>query len=186
MTSTDERFEILEARIRHLEDVLAIQRLVALYGPAVDSNSIDLAAGIWSGTGVYSVHPGADGPESTQLLDGRDAIAEMLYGPYHQGQLVRGCAHVMSAPLVAVAGDRASALCYLTLINHTPDGFVVSRQSANRWELERTADGWRVTHRATSLLDGRSSSVDMLRAGLDELANDGGGYEIGQVHPADG
>lgn len=184
MTSTEERLEALEARVRHLEDIIAIQRLVAQYGPSVDSNSIELAGQIWSADGVYTVHPGMDGPESTDVLDGRDQVEEMLYGPFHQAQVEGGCAHIMSAPLITVDGDRAIAICYLTLVNRRPDGFVVARQSANRWELERGAEGWKVKHRATSLLDGRTSTVRLVHDALAEVDATGALFGTGRVTPS--
>ncbi len=184
MTSTEERLGALEARVRHLEDIIAIQRLVALYGPSVDSNSIPLAGRIWAPDGVYTVHPGSDGPDSTDVLDGRDQIEGMLYGPGHQAQVTNGCAHVMSAPLITVDGDKAIAICYLTLVNHRPDGFVVARQSANRWELERDAEGWQVKHRATSLLDGRTSTVGLLNDAVAEVEATGALFGTGRVGPS--
>lgn len=184
MTSTEERLSALEARIQHLEDIIAIQRLVAQYGPSVDSNSIAMAGQIWNPDGVYTVHPGSDGPDSSDVLDGRDQVEGMLHGPFHQALVAGGCAHVMSAPLITIDGDKAIAICYLTLVNRGPDGFLIARQSANRWELERGAEGWKIKHRATSMQDGRTSTVDMLHDAMAEVEATGALFGTGRVTPS--
>jgi hypothetical protein len=89
----------------------------------------------------------------------------------------------MSAPLITVEGDKAIAICYLTLVTHRPDGFVVARQSANRWELERGAGGWQVKHRATSLLDGRTSTVGLLSDAVAEVEATGALLGTGRAGP---
>jgi hypothetical protein len=181
MASTEQRLDALEARTRHLEDVITIQRLVGLYGPAVDSNSLTAAAQIWNLDGVYTVHPGSGGPASTDSHDGREAIETMLAGTHHQDQITAGCAHIMSAPIITVDGDTAIAVCYLTLVHHRDGAFSIARQSANRWDLERGPEGWRIARRATSLLDGRTATVDMVRTTLSEVETTGALFGTGLV-----
>jgi SnoaL-like domain len=181
MTTTDERLEALEARARHLEDIVSIQRLVALYGPAVDSNSLTAAAAIWDPDGAYTVHPGSGGPTSTDNYDSRAAIEAMLNGPHHQGQIATGCAHIMTAPIITIDGDTATAVCYLTLVNHSDGSFAIARQSANRWDLERGPQGWKITRRATSLMDGRDATVDMVHTTLSDIEASGALFGTGRV-----
>jgi hypothetical protein len=96
MTGTEER---LGGARSALEDIVAIQSLVAQSGPSIESNWIPLAGRIWSPEGVYTVHQGGDGANSTDVLDGREQVEGMLTGAGHQGQITSGCAYVMSAPL---------------------------------------------------------------------------------------
>ncbi len=74
----------------------------------------------------------------------------------------------MSFPHVRVEGDTAVATCYQTLIMHREGGYRIDRQSANRWELARTADGWRVTRRTNRLLDGSAEARELLARGAAE------------------
>ena len=76
---------------------------------------------------------------------------------------------------VEIDGDRATATSYLQII--TPDkdgaprelsghgtssGFRIHRVGANRWELKRTPQGWKVTRRTLRPLDGSDGARDLL------------------------
>jgi hypothetical protein len=78
-------------------------------------------------------------------------------------------------PYVAIDGDRAVATAYAQLCRANGDDFRVWRVTATRWELERTADGWRVAHRTNRLLDGDPAAQELLRRGVVE----GGGVDGG-------
>jgi hypothetical protein len=97
------------------------------------------------------------------VIDGSSAIAEMVRGEHHQALIRSGAAHVLGAPLVRVDGDRAVATCYSNVFRVVDGGFEVWRTAANRWELERTVDGWRTTRRTTRLLDGSDEARELLR-----------------------
>ncbi|MGV9615719.1 hypothetical protein [Nocardia xishanensis] len=45
---------------------------------------------------------------------------------------------------------------------HRDGRFVVARAAANRFELTRTADGWKIQRRVTRALDGTPESRDLL------------------------
>jgi hypothetical protein len=40
------------------------------------------------------------------------------------------------------------------------------RLGANRWDLKRTEDGWKVTRRAYRMLDGSEGARELLRGAL--------------------
>jgi hypothetical protein len=42
-------------------------------------------------------------------------------------------------------------------------GFRIHRVGANRWELKRTKDGWKVTRRTLRPLDGSDGARELLR-----------------------
>jgi hypothetical protein len=163
MTDIDATVDALARRVADLEDQLAIQRVLAFYGPAVDSGSGEDAAGLWTEDGVYDAQLGS--------WTGRDAIAGMVYGDNHQGLIHGGAAHVMGGvPYVTVDGDRAVATSYWHLHRRAGDHFEVWRVTATRWELVREADGWRVSSRVNRLLDGGDEARDLLRRGITEHA----------------
>lgn len=145
----------LEARLQRLEDQVAILAVVAAYGPAVDSGSAGVAAELFTQDGVYDVSP-------TPLV-GAAAVAEMVDSPGHQGLIGRGCAHLQGIPQIAVEGDTAVAVNHSVVLLKTPDGFDVWRVAANRWELRRTPEGWKVARRVNRLLDGDPGAAALLR-----------------------
>ncbi|WP_238012143.1 nitroreductase/quinone reductase family protein [Dactylosporangium sp. AC04546] len=153
-----DRVDRLEQMVSRLTDTLDIIRLLASYGPSVDSDSHDLAGEIWVEDGVYDV----DGWE----MEGRGEIREMLAGEHHQPYIATGSAHQVSMPVVDVHGDTATALGFMSLIQRTSDGFTIRRQTANRWDLVRTDKGWRVKRRTNRLLNGSVEARDLLRATL--------------------
>ena len=153
-----ERIEALEGRVRALEDELAVGRLVTAYGPAVDTGDGATAAALWVEDGEYDV-------SGTGHLRGRAAIEGMLMGEGHQS-MVPGCAHVNGPSMVRVDGDDAVAVGY-SRVYRTDDGrHRMFRMAANRWELTRTADGWRAVRRVNRQL-GTDASLEVLRSAFE-------------------
>jgi hypothetical protein len=145
MDELEERLRALEARLRAVEDELALYRLMTSYGPAADSGDGEKASEIWTEDGVYD----ADGPG---VMPGRAAIAAMLAGEGHQA-MVPGCAHVNTPVVITVDGDVATAVGY-SQVWRTDDGtHRVFRLAANLWEFARTEEGWRVVRRTNRRLD---------------------------------
>jgi uncharacterized protein (TIGR02246 family) len=152
------RLAALETRIRALEDERAIYALMASYGPAVDSNSREEAAQLWISDGIYDVDVGE--------WHGQDAIASMLGEDFHQACLADGCSHQVSVSKVTVDGDSAVATGYMQLIVRNGDIFELRRQTAQRWELTRTAEGWRIARRTGRLIDGGPEARGLLAQAL--------------------
>jgi uncharacterized protein (TIGR02246 family) len=150
----DEATTTLEARLRAMEDVAEISRLVSAYGPAVDSGSVEEVANLWTEDGVYDTE--------SAVWRGREAIAGMVRGDTHQALIGGGGAHVLGAPHIVVDGDRAVATCYSRVFRHHDGDYQVWRVAANRWELVRTPDGWRATYRTNRLLNGTDASRQLL------------------------
>lgn len=155
----DDRLAQLEARLQLLEDRLEIYDLVASYGPAVDAGDAAATAALWTDAGTYDVDTG--------VYEGREGIAAMVESRPHQGLLARGCAHLTSPPQVELDGDAAVAVCHSQLVLRRQDGsgFDVLRATAHRFELMRTADGWRVHRRTSRLLDGGAAARALLHPG---------------------
>lgn len=153
-----DRIEALERRVRALEDELAVTRLVTAYGPAADSGDAAAAAALWADDGVYD----AEGPGR---MEGRAAIEAMLMGERHQS-MVPGCAHTNGPSVVRVDGDAAVAVGYSRVYTTADGRHRLWRVAANRWELRRTAEGWRAELRVNRRL-GSPESVAVLRGALD-------------------
>lgn len=156
MTDTDltTRLAALETRQRQLEDELAIIRLIAAYGPAVDTVNAEATAALWQDDGSYDF----GGP----VLQGAEAVGQLVNLDTHRDFVARGCAHVLSLPLVTLDGDRATAICYSQVLVADGDGWRAARVSANRIDLARGAGGWRITTRETRLLDGSEAARVLL------------------------
>ncbi len=149
-----DRLAALERRVLLLEDEVAVLRLVNSWGPAVDTGSSEAAAALWDEAGVLE--------SGVSHLVGPSAIAAMVEGDGQQSLIRQGCAHVQSAPIVTVDGDRAEAVTYSQVYLHSDQGHHVWRVSANQWEFARTQNGWRVTHRANRVIDGSPDAQQIL------------------------
>jgi ketosteroid isomerase-like protein len=155
MDHRDDVIRALEERVKRLEDEQAVYRLVSSYGPAMDTGSGAECGALWADDGVYEF----DGKRA----HGPAGVAAMTEADYQQQLIREGCAHVMAMPLVEVDGDTAVATCYSRVYRHGDDGYWIWRVSANRWELVRTADGWRIKRRTNRTLDGGPEARDILR-----------------------
>lgn len=148
----------LEARVERLERELALYRLIATYGPAVDSGSAPAAAALWAADGVYDFGDG--------VLEGARAVEAMIDGRAHQSLIHEGVAHMLGLPLVDIDGDHAVVTCYSQVCRRIEDGFRVWRVSANRWELDWDGTRWRTAERRAYVLDGSERARALLGQGV--------------------
>ena len=150
------KVEALAARLQALEDREAIRDLIASYGPLADSGAADALSQLWVEDGRYAV--GGMGEAK-----GRAAIAALIDGPTHRTLMADGCAHMLGPVTITLNGDSATARGHSVVFRATGQGgFEAHRVSANRWQLARTADGWRVTARENALLDGAEAARKLL------------------------
>jgi uncharacterized protein (TIGR02246 family) len=143
MSDLERRLDELAARVRTLEDELAIHRLIVRYGLAVDVGDGEAAAATFAEDGVYDVDVG--------VMRGRAAIAAMVRSERHQS-MVGSCAHQIGPAVVTVDGNQAVAVGYSRVYLATRAGLHVYRVSMNRWRLERRGGSWTVVGRTTRLL----------------------------------
>jgi len=153
---SEDRLLAVEERLRLLEDERDVARVVASYGPLVDTGN-PAAADLWLEGGVYDV--------DELLMEGADAVASMVKSSPHQAFVAAGCAHFQGPVDVAVRGDEADAIGYSLMLVNAEDGFRLRRVTANHWLLARTADGWRVARRTSRKLDGSEAARLVLRRG---------------------
>ena len=143
MAGIEDRLENIERRLAAAEDELAIIRLVASYGPLVDTGRTDLAPQLIAQDGVYDV---------LNARLGRDEFSTMLSQDEHQGLVREGIAHVMGLPWVRIDGDRATAVNCTQLYHKVADGYQVFRVAQNVWHLARTKGGWKIKERFNRLI----------------------------------
>ncbi|HVH77689.1 MAG TPA: nuclear transport factor 2 family protein [Stellaceae bacterium] len=164
----------LEERLRATEDRFAIYNLIASHPPSADTGAGAFVASAWAADGVFD--RGAEFPRPT----GRAAIAAGSSSPEHHRAIEQGIAHFAGLPYVRIDGDRAFAISYLQILvpdrvgpafevpNHgSSRGFHVHRVSANRWEFQRTGEGWKISRRTLRPLDGSPPARDILKGALE-------------------
>lgn len=158
MAGVEERIAALEARLRAVEDELAIHKLIVRYGLAVDTGDAERTAAVFAEEAVYDA--------DVRLMRGRGEVADMVRSARHQ-EMVGCCAHQIGPAVVTLEGDRATALGYSRVYLKGADGIAIYRVSFNRWELERRAERWIIVRRLTRLL-GHAEALAIFRDGLGE------------------
>jgi SnoaL-like protein len=111
-----------------------------------------------------------------KAANGNEAIAAVVKTPEHQAAIAGGLCHFAGLPRVQLNGDTAVAISYLQVIapnreakpvelsgHGLSSGYRIHRLGANRWDLRRTKDGWKVTRRAYRMLDGTEGARELLR-----------------------
>jgi hypothetical protein len=163
----------LEERIRDIEDRLEIYNVIASHPPSADTGGNEHISASWVEDGVF------DRGDVLSSARGRDTIADQVRSPDHQAAIARGLAHFTGLPHVAISGDTAIVTSYLQVVvpqtqgdpvevpNHgSTKGFRIHRMTANRWELVRTPQGWRIKHRTLRQLDGSEPARSILRGAI--------------------
>lgn len=153
MPTVEERLHELESRLQLAEDRLAIADLIASYGPAVDRRDGLATEELWASGGTYVI-----GDEVVPFAE----LAAIVDRPGHLRYVNTGCSHFLSPARIDITGDTAVAVNYSMVVMHEGERWVVDRLSANRWELIRTADGWRVQQRANRTLTGVEEARTLL------------------------
>jgi len=161
-----------EDRLRAVEDTLAIYHLIASHPPAADTGTDSYYRNAFTTDGSIDLGGGKD-------ANGNEAIAAIVKTPEHQAAIAGGLCHFAGLPRVELDGDTAVATSYLQIIS--PDrqasprelsghgsttGFRIHRVGANRWELKRGKDGWKVTRRILRPLDGSDDAQALLRKAI--------------------
>src|SRR5438105_14046437 len=163
----------LEDRIRTIEDRLEIYNLIASHPPSADTGGSEHIAASWVEDGVF------DRGENLSSPRGRDTIASHVLAPEHQAAIAGGLAHFTGLPHAAIDGDTAVVTSYLQILvpqregepvevpgHGRSRGFRVHRMTANRWELVRTAQGWKIKQRTLRQLDGSEDARRILRQAI--------------------
>lgn len=164
--------DLLEDRLRAVEDKLAIFHLIASHPPAADTGTDRYYREAFVADGEMDLGGGKG-------ARGNDTIGALVKTPEHAAAIAGGLCHFAGLPRVEIDGDSAVAISYLQII--TPDrqaaprevsghgsttGFRIHRVGANRWELKRGKDGWKVVRRTLRPLDGTDDARSLLRKAI--------------------
>ena len=162
----------LEDRLRAVEDKLAIYHLIASHPPAADTGSDGYYRGAFMPDAVIDLGGG-------KAATGNEAIAAVVNTPEHQAAIASGLCHFAGLPRVELNGDSAVAISYLQVLTPNREakpaelsghglssGYRIHRLGANRWDLKRTENGWKVVRRAYRMLDGTEGARELLRAAV--------------------
>ena len=162
----------LEARLHAVEDRLAILNLIASHPPSADTGADYFTRAVYTEDGSMDLGGGKG-------ANGNEAVAAIMTTPEHKAAIAGGLAHFAGLPRIDIDGDAAVVTSYLQIL--TPDngaepvavpghgsskGFRIHRVGANRWELIRTPQGWKITRRMLRPLDGSEPARDILRQAL--------------------
>lgn len=163
----------IERRIQAIEDRLEIYNLIAAHPPSADTGAAHYADSVFTADAVFDRGPDLSGAV------GSKAIGANLQSAGHQAAIAAGIAHFTSLPHITINGDTAVAVSYLQILtpkksgenvevpNHGGSrGYHIHRVVTNRWDLVRTASGWKIKRRTLRLVDGSESAREILRAAL--------------------
>jgi len=168
---------VLEHRLRAIEDRLEIYNLIASHPPSADTGAKAYAEAVYVEDGVF------DRGAELSSWSGNKAIGANLESEGHRAALAGGLAHFTGLPHVTIDGDEAVVISYLQILtpnksgapievpNHGASrGYHIHRVVTNRWDLVRTASGWKIKRRTLRLVDGSEGSRDLLRGALNRYA----------------
>jgi hypothetical protein len=162
----------LEERIRAIEDRLEIYDLIASHPPSADTGADYYTRAVYVDDGELDLGRG-------KATAGKDSIAAVSRTPAHQAAIAGGLAHFTGLPRIEIDSDRATVTSYLQILTPHPtaephevpnhgvsNGYRIHRVAANRWELERTASGWKIRRRTVRTIDGSEPPREILRGAL--------------------
>jgi len=171
-----EQSRSLEDRLRRIEDHLEILNLIASHPPSADSGADYFTRAVYAADGVIDLGGGKG-------ANGNEKIAAMVKELGHQAAIAGGLCHFAGLPRIEIDGETAVVTSYLQILTPHPTaephevpnhgvtkGFRIHRAGANRWELIRTASGWKIKRRTLRPLDGSEPARELLRQGLKAFA----------------
>ena len=166
----------IEQRLRAIEDRLEIYNLIASHPPAADTGGDYYTRQIYVEDGTIDLGGG-------KAANGNVAIGAGQQSPGHLAAIAGGLAHFAGLPRIDLDGDSAVVTSYLQILTPHPTaephevpnhgvsrGYRVHRVAANRWELTRTAAGWKIKRRTVRSLDGSEPAREILRGALKSYA----------------
>lgn len=134
--------DVIGARLAEVEDRQHITEVLYRYASALDGRDWDLLRSCFTEDAI------ADYLDLGGVKEGIEEIVALCDGALSG---LDSSQHLIGNPRVEIAGDRATASCYLQAQHYlvSPSGantFLVGGTYVDR--LVRTPDGWRIEHRA--------------------------------------
>ncbi len=124
--------------IAEIEDRLAIQELMARYNFAIDFGDVETYLACFTEDGGFSNVYGSS--------KGQVALRQYISERTAERQ-ERPLRHMATNIVIEVKGDRASARCYLLLLQVTPEGLKLLTTGVYKDELQKIGGAWRFSHR---------------------------------------
>ena len=165
---------LLETRLRAIEDRLEIYNLIASHPPSADTGADYYTSAVYTKDGSFDRGEHLDGAV------GNEAIGAFTLTPAHRAAIDGGLAHFAGLPHIVLDGDAAYVTSYLQIIypdaqgderelpNHgSSTGYRIHRVVANRWTLVRSPAGWKIKSRKLRPLDGSAPARDILEQALE-------------------
>src|SRR5262249_32365031 len=162
----------LADRLRMVEDRLEIYNLIAGHPPSADTGADYYTRAIYLEDGAVDLGGGKG-------ASGNEAVAAIARTAEHQAAIAGGLAHFAGLPHITIDGDDAVVVSYIQILTPHPTaeplevsghgtsrGYRVHRVGANRWELKRTTEGWKIKRRTLRPLDGSEPARELLRTAL--------------------
>src|SRR5215469_9481963 len=159
----------VEHRLREIEDRLEIYNLIAGHPASADTGSSHYPMQVYLEDGVF---------DRGEVTKGAAALGAQVVTPAHLQASETGVCHFAGLPHVRIDGDTASVTSCLQILMPDPNGPVVElanhgsskgyrvhRLGANRWELARTKEGWKVKHRTSRPVETKEAR-EILRRGI--------------------
>ena len=129
----------IEARLRRLEDLQAINQLFIDYGEHLDAGDFDAYADLFAEDGEVLLGPMGS-------ATGRAEIQQLMTGML--ADRVGTTFHIVSSPRIALDGDTATSTVMWSVATAADDGLArISMVGHHVDDLVRTADGWRFQRR---------------------------------------
>lgn len=136
----------LLARVRHLEDVEAVRRVLIRYGIAVDAGDAEATAALYTPDCVIDIDDGA------VVFEGHEGVRALVGSAAHQEILSR-CVHLIGPAVVDIDGDVAQSTAYALVVLADPEDSKIWRVGVNRLELHRRGERWLIHHRWSAAAD---------------------------------
>jgi hypothetical protein len=176
MTAKRKADRSLEERLQEVEDHIEIYRLIASHPPSVDGRVPAYTASVWTEDGEF------DRGEGLDSYRGLAQIAPVAARPAMVKAQEGGLCHFAGLPHIDIDGDTAVVISYLQILvlqtqgepvdvplHGNSRGHRVHRVVANRWELVRTDDGWKIKRRVLRLIDGSDAPRQILRGAFESM-----------------
>lgn len=124
--------------ITEIEDRIAIRELMARYNFAIDFGDIEAYLACFTEEGGFSNIYGSSKGQIALRRYISERTAERQELPLR---------HMATNIIIEVKGDRASAKCYLLLLQVTSEGLKLLTTGAYKDELQKIGGAWRFSHR---------------------------------------
>jgi hypothetical protein len=144
-------------KIQTLEDKEAIRDIIARYGYLFDVGRYEDWYELFSEDGVYKTNPPFG--EKYQVVEGKENIKKAFTVQKNYGAVQ----HLMLDIVVQVDGDKATAICYQTMVSGKDDNDTKLLKAGLRsWLFERIKGKWLIKEAVSRLMSNREDCLGIV------------------------